>query len=73
MVFQSATWHGVRDFVERLMEQVRYYRDPPSPQVLAQFAAEIREQAGEKVGPMPFEVRIFLREYGGGDADTPAS
>jgi hypothetical protein len=73
MVFPSATWHGVLDLVERLMEQVRYYRDPPSREVLARFAAQIRDHAGEMVGPMPLEVRDFLAKFGSGSSDAPAS
>ncbi len=73
MVFPSATWHNVLNLVERLMEQVRYYRDPPSREVLARFASQIRDQAGELVGPMPLEVRDFLGKFGGGSSDAPAS
>jgi hypothetical protein len=73
MAFQSATWHGVRDFVERLTEQLRYYRDPPSPEVLARYAVEIRDGAAERVGPMPLEVRDFLAKFGRSSSDAPAS
>jgi hypothetical protein len=64
MWFESATWHGVIDVVKRLMRESRYYREPPSREVLARVASEIRAKAGEKVGPMPIEVRAFLAEFG---------
>jgi hypothetical protein len=73
MVFESATWHGVMDLVRQLTEKARYHRDPPSPEVLARVAAEIRDQSAEKVGPMPLEVRAFLAEFGAGSSDAPAS
>ena len=72
-VFQSATWHGVMDLVTKLREQARYYRDPPSPEALAEFAANIRDQAAERIGPMPVEVRAFLAEFGAGSSDATAS
>jgi hypothetical protein len=72
MVFESATWHGVMDLVRQL-QKARYHSDPPSPEVLARFAAEIRDQSPEKVGPMPLEVRAFLAEFGAGGSDAPAS
>ena len=63
--FESATWHGVIEFVETLTLQARYYRDPPSPEHLARIAAEIRAHAGDKVGPMP------LRSEGFSPSSTP--
>jgi hypothetical protein len=71
--FESATWHGVIDFVHRLTVQARYDRDPPSRESLARFAADIRAHAAEKVGPMPIEVRAFLAEFGRDDPGAPAS
>lgn len=73
MWFESATWHGVIDFVQKLTDQARNYRDPPSPETLARFAAAIRAGAPEKVGPMPVEVRAFLAEFGRDSPDEPAS
>jgi len=64
MWFASATWHGVIDVVQNLTLRARYYREPPSREVLARVASEIRAKAGEKVGPMPIEVRAFLAEFG---------
>jgi hypothetical protein len=63
MAFDSATWHGTLEFVRALTAQARYYRDPPSREQLAQFAADIRALAPEREGPMPIEVRAFLAEY----------
>ncbi|HTE46203.1 MAG TPA: hypothetical protein VK636_13210 [Gemmatimonadaceae bacterium] len=71
--FESATWHGVVDYVQKLTVQARYYREPPSPETLARSAAAIRAAASEKVGPMPPEVRAFLAEFGQGSSDAPAS
>jgi len=73
MWFESATWHGVIDFVRTISLQARYYRDPPSPEALARFAADIRAHAPEKVGPMPVEVRAFLAEFGRDHPSAPAS
>jgi hypothetical protein len=72
MWFESATWHGVSDLVSKLTLQARYYRDPPSPEALARFAADIRAQAPKKVGPMPLEVRAFLAEFGRENPTAPA-
>jgi hypothetical protein len=63
----------VIDFVQRLTVQSRYYRDPPSRDTLARFAADIRAHAAEKVGPMPVEVRSFLAKFGRDDSDAAAS
>ena len=73
MVIASATWHGVVDLVDQLTEKARYWRDPPSPKELAWIAADIREHAAERVGPMPLEVREFLAKFDGGSSDAPAS
>jgi hypothetical protein len=72
MWFESATWHGVIEFVQRLTVQARYYRDPPSAEALARFAADIRARASEKVGAMPLEVRAFLAEFLRDNPDAPA-
>jgi len=71
--FESATWHGVIEFVQTMTMQARYYRDPPSAEFLACVAADIRAKASEKVGPMPREVRAFLAEYGRDDSGASAS
>jgi hypothetical protein len=68
--FESATWHGVIDFVQKMTLQARFYRDPPNAEVMARFAADIRAQAPSKVGPMPREVRSFLAEYGRDDSSA---
>ena len=73
MSFESATWHGVIEFVQKMTLQARYYRDPPSRDVLSRLASEIRAVAHEKVGPMPLEVRAFLAEFGREASDAPAS
>jgi len=74
MWFESATWHGVIEFVQQMTIQARYYREPPSAEDLARVAADIRAKASEKVGPMPVEVRAFLAEFGrDDDAGAPAS
>jgi hypothetical protein len=73
MVFASATWHGVMDLVNKLTEKARYHRDPPNAEAFARLAAEIRDQAADKVGPMPLEVRAFLAEFGGASTDARAS
>jgi hypothetical protein len=73
MWFESATWHGVIDFVRTMSLQARYYRDPPNPEALARFAADIRAQAPHKVGPMPIEVGAFLAEFGRDDPSGHAS
>jgi hypothetical protein len=67
MSFESATWHGVAEFAQKLTEQARFYREPPSRESLARMAADIRASAADKVGPMPFEVRAFLAEFGQDD------
>jgi hypothetical protein len=71
MSFESATWHGVVELVQKLTEQSRYYREPPSKESLARMARDIRAAAGDKVGAMPREVRAFLAEFGRDDV-TPA-
>jgi hypothetical protein len=71
--FESATWHGVIDFVRNVTLQARYYRDPPSPEALARYAADIRALTPTKVGPMPREVRAFLAEFGRESPSAPAS
>ena len=73
MVFASATWHDVVDLVNKLTERARSHRDPPNPEALARLAAQIRDHAAERVGPMPLEVRAFLAEFGGASSDAPAS
>ncbi|HSQ29725.1 MAG TPA: hypothetical protein VLN49_07745 [Gemmatimonadaceae bacterium] len=73
MWFESATWHGVIEFVQTLTMRARYYRDPPSRETLAHFAADIRRHAPDKVGPMPIEVRAFLAEFSGDAPETSAS
>jgi len=73
MWFESATWHGVIYFVQKLTLQARYYRDPPPRDVLGRVASEIRAKAHEKVGPTPIEVRAFLAEFGRDGSDAPAS
>jgi hypothetical protein len=73
MSFVSATWHGTIDFVRNLTIQARYYREPPSAETLARFAVDIRRMASDMEGPMPFEVRAFLAEFGGSSShDAPA-
>ena len=37
---------------------------PPAPDDLTELAAQIREQAPDLEGEMPFEVEAFLRRYG---------
>src|SRR4051812_16792693 len=64
MSFDSATWHGVIDVVKKLTEQAHSFKEPPTPEKLAQVADSIRGFACEKVGPMPVEVRSFLAEFG---------
>ena len=71
--FESATWHGVIDFVRKVTLEARYYRDPPSPEALARYAADIRAQAPNKVGAIPLEVRAFLAEFGRDSPAAPAS
>lgn len=70
MVVVSATWHGVVDLVKQVTLMARSHRDPPTPEALASIAAQIRDTAAEKVGPMPFEVRAFLAEFGEGGPIT---
>jgi hypothetical protein len=73
MWFESDTWHGVIEFVQTLTRQARYYREPPSAEDLAGFAAGIRAAAANKVGPMPLEVRAFLAAFDNPSRDAPAS
>jgi hypothetical protein len=73
MVFVSATWHGAVDFVNKLTENARHDRNPLSRETLTRFAAEIRDTAAERVGPMPLEVRQFLAEFGAVSSDAPAA
>jgi hypothetical protein len=73
MWFESATWHGVIELVQKLTLQARYYRDPPTPETMARFAADIRARAPEKLGPMPREVRAFLAEFDPGCSPWAAS
>lgn len=61
------------DLVNHLTEKAHYYLDPPRPEELAWVAANIREHAAEKVGPMPLEVRVFLAEFGRDRSDPPGS
>ena len=46
-----------------LRQQARYFRDPPSPEQLAEVAADIRAMASECEGPMPIEIQAFLAAY----------
>jgi hypothetical protein len=64
MSFDSATWHGILEYVGTLTMQARYYRNSPSREYLARLAADIRARAADREGPMPIEVRSFLAEYG---------
>jgi hypothetical protein len=61
--FESKTWSDVLQGLEmlhRIMET-----DRPSPELLAEIAADIVKNAGEMEGAMPPEVHSFIREHSG--------
>lgn len=62
MTFEAATWHATRELV-REIERACSPPVAPNPADLAVLAAEIRRQAPEIEGDMPFEVEMFVRKY----------
>jgi hypothetical protein len=65
--FESATWHGVLEFLEHVNQALRP-RQTLTPEDLAAIAIELKASAATRVGEMPFEIEQFVREHG-----TPAS
>jgi hypothetical protein len=61
--FSAATWHGTLEMVEQI-ERSMVAPVPPSPESLAQLAAEIERSAPDVEGEMPFAVEAFVRRYG---------
>ncbi len=65
MSFETATWHGILKYLEG------YRRDgyeSMSEDVLARTAADIQARAPEMEGPMPYDVELFVRRFGRGNA-----
>ena len=61
---ESATWHGTLGFLREIQRSMIAPSPPPTGDDLAQLADEIRTNAADMEGDMPFEVEAFLRQYG---------
>ncbi|MEO7997309.1 MAG: hypothetical protein ABI852_07685 [Gemmatimonadaceae bacterium] len=74
--FESATWHGTAEYVERFVELLQMVRSGSVPTLAelmeagVEMAHEIESSMGERVGKMPFRVMHFLQEFG---ADSDAA
>ena len=61
--FEAATWHSVLSLVRELEHSLRAPMSP-SADDLGAFADEIRSNASQFDGDMPWEVEAFVRRYG---------
>jgi hypothetical protein len=65
--FETATWHGVIEYVQHINEAL-HPSQPPTAAQLAEIAEELEKSAADFVGEMPIEVVAFIQRHG-----SPAS
>lgn len=64
MSFEAATWHNTLSMVRSLLGWVHNQSPPPAPADLRTMADEIASGASQVEGTMPWEVELFVAQYG---------